>query len=168
MAKNIELYNKTVDILFQSYFNDTLRHSNCYACACGNIVAANMGYEFVPNKDKDDEYPAGNIMNYRQEIVWHTTGGKYSSGPDTWYDELSSDEYYENGRREIECTGYSVKEFYSIERAFEGAARGNSEEDYMFNGLVAVLEVLKQIHEIDDNTDQMERFTAHHKVRVSA
>ncbi len=38
----------------------------------------------------------------------------------------------------------------SIEHAFEYAPKGNSEDDYMFNGLMAVVDALDIIHE---NTD---------------
>ncbi len=39
--KNKSLYDKTVSILVDAYMNDTLQHGNCFACAVGNIVAAN-------------------------------------------------------------------------------------------------------------------------------
>lgn len=41
--KRPELYQKTVDILVKAYFDDTLQHGNCYACAVGNIIAGNCG-----------------------------------------------------------------------------------------------------------------------------
>jgi hypothetical protein len=37
------LYHKTIGILVDAYFDDTLQHGNCSACAVGNLVAAAKG-----------------------------------------------------------------------------------------------------------------------------
>lgn len=153
MVKNIELYNKTVDILFQAYYNDTLRHGDCYFCAVGNMVAAGCNFNFV--------------SGMWDETI-HAWDDVFMTFNDAMYQRIHENNYVGEAKRQIDSTGYHWKDLSKIEYAFETADKGDSEEDYMFNGLVAVLEVLKQIHEIDDDTDQVERFTAHHKVRVSA
>jgi hypothetical protein len=41
-----EVYHKSVQILYDAYFNDTLDVMvNCYACAVGNLIAGNLGME---------------------------------------------------------------------------------------------------------------------------
>src|SRR5687768_1919011 len=61
--KNPELYNRTVDILVDAYFKDALVSDDCTACACGNIISANLNYKRVSFQDRDywmDE--AGNYL----------------------------------------------------------------------------------------------------------
>lgn len=160
-----ELYKKTVNILFDAYFNDTLVHNNCYACACGNIVAANSGYQFVPAEDAP-----------HKKLTWDVSGGKYHSARADnkahWFYPLSmfvpSEYDMELAKKQIHAAGYTVQDFMIIERAFEGASKGHCDEDYMFNGLVAVLEVLKQIHQVDDNEPEVARFRQHHATKLQA
>lgn len=139
--KNKELYQKTVDILVQAYFNDTLEHSNCSACAVGNIIAANNGIEFERVIDtplkvywKGENHPSW-------DIVFSTAFGKQERTP----------EYYAgNAKDQIDSTGYAWQELAKVEYAFECAKRGRSNDEHMFNGLMAVIDVLDEIHENKD------------------
>lgn len=150
--KNEKLYTRTVDILVQAYLNDTLRHGNCYACAVGNIIAANKGYTYVPATDQKS-----------QKITWNVTGGTYYNEAKygSWFDIIHGCGSGEKGVSEISSTGYSINEIRKIERAFERAEEGESSDEYMFNGLMAVLNVLEEIHEVDATvtTAQKNRFT---------
>lgn len=123
--KNPELYNRTVDILVQAYFNDTLRHGNCSACAVGNIIKANGGFK-------------GFFSNWAE--VFMTVEGQQGICPENYEGDAKS---------EIDSTGYAWQDLAKIEKSFE-SAKGIKDEK-MFNGLMAVIEVLDQIHE---NTDQ--------------
>lgn len=145
--KNESLYRKTVDILYDAYFNDTLQHRNCYACAIGNLIAANNGYCFTESSD------------FNNRIVWDVCNGNYAqSNFPVWFSRNSIECV-----KQLESTGYSINEGWLIEGAFERASIGLSEEDYMFNGLVAVLEVLKQIHEVEDDGIEVVRFKNHYE-----
>ena len=119
--KRPELYKKTVDILFNAYFNDMLRHGFCGACAVGNIIKANVGI----------------VSDNWYYVIEEKRSGRSSQIADP-----------EIARTEINSTGYTINELAKIEAAFEGAP--GWKEDYMFNGLVAVLEVLKEIHEVGE------------------
>jgi hypothetical protein len=141
--KKEELYNKTVDILVQAYLNDTLQHENCYACAVGNIIAANLNLNII--QDGDIKMWEG-YGSAKKQVNWFNGLRGYS---------YSSKEEFE---REVESTGYSVLELDRIERAFEGASCYG---DRMFNGLMAVIDVLDKIHENQDTlvtAAQKERF----------
>jgi len=148
--KNETLYNKTVDILVQAYFNDTLVASKCEACVIGNIVAANNGYKIE-------------ILN--EEIQWFDKENKpiepkwsnvfvSAINPFLWglfrtvKQEINLNRYYGSTRKEIDSTGYSLQELAKIESSFEKAYCGFG--DRMFKGLMAVIDVLDTIHE---NTD---------------
>jgi hypothetical protein len=134
-------FESTVKILVEAYLNDTLEHGNCYACAVGNIVAANMGHSFVPCQDRTSK-----------KITWDITKGLYAGRGDygSWYETLGLDFFGATpsvrGRMEIESTGYSDRELIRIENAFEGASWLG---DRMFNGLMAVVDVLAEIHGVD-------------------
>lgn len=130
-----ELYRKTVNILFDAYFNDTLEHGNPCGCAIGNIVASNLGFQFKMSGDG--------------RMIW-------KNGHPNWYYKIG------DADRQISSTGYSPKEVSLIEKRFEGVSRAPRKDERMFNGLVAVLDVLKQIHEVTEDEETLPRFKAHY------
>jgi len=146
-----ELYKKTVDILFDAYFNDTLQRGNCCACAVGNLVAANMGIKFKPGMVVRSAWEKDAFPEW-QWVIWGYIGGDL-----------------ETGAAQVQATGYSVYELKKIEMAFESVVSEENAlppEDNMFNGLVAVLEVLKQIHQVSEADEiNNERFESHYKTR---
>lgn len=135
--KRPELYNKTVDILVQAYFNDTLVHGNQCGCAVGNIVAANCGIR-IKGKGDNLHWTVPSMIS--GDAIWFT----YIQG------DIMNDHDGEKAEKQISITGYNVSDIIHIERAFENALFGNSDDEWMFNGLMAVIDVLDQIHE---NTD---------------
>lgn len=159
-----ELYKRTTDILYQAYFNHTLEHQNCYACAVGNLVAANMCKRFVIDEALTE-----------QKLYWEgynsydikSTGGKDVS----WFGIIKRVFSHGSGNHheEIISTGYTIMELTRIEHAFEVCERGKNDEDWMFNGLVAVLEVLKEIHQVTDQdllTNNNNRFKEQYERRT--
>lgn len=141
------IYKKSCDILYKAYFDGTLQHENCSACACGNLIAGNKNYTF---KKRGNE-------NY---FDWNE-----SENSNHWYNKILGYKYYnEEGEDQINATGYTEQEFRQIEKAFEGINSIYKEEDRMFKGLVAVLEELAKIHEIEEttNTKEKERFKKHY------
>ena len=137
--KNETLYNKTVDILLQAYFNDTLRYWDCYACAVGNLVSANMGYKIVNRQWSDND---GNRVGFKWAGV-HTI----SCGEPV----ICAENYTGLAKEQIDSTGYTFSQTSKIEQAFESGNKRDG-DDKMFNGLMAVIDVLDQIHE---NTDPL-------------
>ncbi len=119
--KNEQLYHKTVNTLVEAYFKDELAHGKCNACAVRNICG---------------------FSEWKWVFCTDPEGQKIR--PDFYNRNL-------DGCKDlIDSTGYTWQELAKIEYAFETAPRGNSDEDWMFNGLMAVVEVLDIIHE---NTD---------------
>lgn len=154
---NPALYKKTVDILFQAYFNDTLQLGNCYACAVGNIIAANKGWKYLVDNTTDLKYywesePVNVYAVFGRPVdhLWLKAirGGSVCG---VAINPAIIDQ--------VTATGYSFRELSVIEHAFENATDwGLSEDENMFNGLVAVLEVLKDIHQVEDNEPDVIRF----------
>lgn len=125
-------FDRTVGILVQAYLNDTLEHVNCHACAVGNIIAHEMGIKIIPCDPQI----------YFKHHKWET----------------GSPEWYNIGKcrpcREQELTGYTAEELTRIENAFE--CRDNPEllcgtpcDEWMFIGLMQVVNVLAEIHNVD-------------------
>ena len=118
-------FEKTVDILVKAYLNDTLEHDNCHACAVGNLVAAAKNWTY--EKDENGSYGwrecyTANWFNFGHQIrVKNST--------------------------QAEATGYTIYQLNAIERAFEGV--DELATDRMFLGLMAVVDVLAEIHGID-------------------
>lgn len=161
-----ELYHKTVGILYDAYFNDTLEHRNCYACAVGNLIAANNGYEFTTEHSGLRNFVWRGFAPYGEEWI----GRKVAH----WYGLVSP---FRNctdkdvALKQILSTGYSIDEIILIEQAFESGDFGESKDEEMFNGLVAVLEVLKEIHQVTDEDllqANNKRFKDHYAKRVGA
>jgi hypothetical protein len=140
MIKEI-LYHKTVDILVQAYFNDTLEHGNYCGCAVGNMIAANCGINLTRRREF-------------AEVQWNGDG----SGGKHWFELVKYGGGHEIDTElamsQINKTGYTLSEVLKIEEAFESAGFAfydDDEDTLMFNGLMAVIEVLDQIHQ---NTDE--------------
>lgn len=118
-----------MDLLVKAYFNDKLRHSSCTACAVGNICGGRS------------EWSAFFVTDFRFQ----------KKGEERVLDSqrIFGLDYVETGRKVIAASGYSVDELARIEFAFETASYGKTEDDWMFNGLLAVREVLADIHKVD-------------------
>jgi hypothetical protein len=152
---NEQLYRKTVDILFQAYFNDTLKHDDCSACAVGNMVAANMGIT------TQQLTPRIHLRQGWNRVFTTFTSTRQFINPKGYVPGSEA-------KTQIDSTGYCWQDLAKIEFAFETAPKGESDEDWMFNGLVAVLDVLKDIHQVEDNTADVEMFVNQKNVRCHA
>jgi hypothetical protein len=135
-------FKHSVNVLVRAYMNDTLEHFNCYACAVGNLVSDAMGYEYKKCVDSEAKRIA---WKHNEGRYYQTVGSPRIIGGD-WYLVVLNDEYKIEGIKEIEATGYSIDEVTRIENAFESAGRIG---DFMLNGLMAVVDVLADIHQID-------------------
>lgn len=140
-------FEHTVNILVQAYLRDELAHKICSACAVGNIVAAALGTR--PKKiDNPTVFDNNQFEN-----------GEFTE----WFNAMHGS-FYRN-TKQIEATGYSITELKRIEMAFEHAPGQPSNPDpnnddnifpglttdptWMFNGLMAVVDVLAEIHGVD-------------------
>lgn len=150
-----ELYNKTVDILYQAYFKDELQRANCGACAVTNIIAGNLGIALKPREWQTlitihDNYVPILYPAHRVDFVcsWFTSEFQ---GPHMPALERIS--------------GYNAGELMRIEEAFESAEIGRSDEEAMYNSLSAVISFLDQIHEVNTEVSQISksRFSRHYE-----
>lgn len=146
-----QLYKKTVDILFNAYFDDTLKHKYCNACAVGNLIRINMG------------------LPRNWWTVWEDVFCTVTTIDNTKEQRICPNAYRGMAKDQIDSTGYTWQELAKIEHAFEMAPYGTTEEDWMFNGLVAVLEVLKEIHQVTDEDAalSLQPFQQHYSTKTA-
>jgi hypothetical protein len=134
-------FEHTVNVLVQAYLNDELAHKICSACAVGNIVAAAIG-------TKPKKVDSLTVFDNSQ-----FDNGEYTE----WYPIINGSTI--RPMTQITATGYSIEELKLIEYAFESAP-GKPEGDgifeglttdpvWMFNGLMAVVDVIAEIHGVD-------------------
>ena len=171
----LEKFNDTINILVDAYLKNTLLHGNCCACAVGNIVAAKMGYRYIKGRGYSEyvqlvtNEPIYHSMNLGWEDQRHP-GLSCRSGKSVAYgwaaafctdsrfgvyaEQTLRPEYLKVKivRDQIAATGYHWKELARIEFAFESAEWGVDSDSWMFNGLMAVVDVLADIHGIDMET----------------
>jgi hypothetical protein len=131
-------FNNSIGVLVKAYFNDTLVHGQCHACAVGNLVGAARQVPIIkdirnmPGKYWVKVAPWSNVfMTVRNE------------------QEIDLNAYQGEAKEAIDSTGYTWQELARIEYAFETADKGSCEDDYMLAGLLAVVDVLADIHGID-------------------
>ncbi len=145
-------FEHSVDVLVKAYLNGTLKHGNCHACAVGNLVSEACGYTYKQNPMH------GFGMERYQDIIWSHKNRYYltdnTQEQKSWHSVVKDGSDIEHplcdeAANQIEKTGYSVDQLYRIEIAFETANRIDGPDEWMFNGLMAVVDCLADIHGIN-------------------
>lgn len=145
-AEDLAKFNDSVSILVKAYLNGTLLHGDCRACAVGNMVAHKMGIKItIEEDDYENCYASWDVG----EASWynHVFLGKV--------DAVIS----RNAMRQYKAIGYTAHQVARIEHAFEDAKVRTygpipnmvkyNDDEWMFNGLMDVVDVLADIHNID-------------------
>jgi len=143
-------FENSVDVLLKAYLNDTLEHGNCYACAVGNLVANGLNRTLIKDwQEKRYKWQGTNFhCDYPSKQGWAKVF--CTIGTPIYYTQyLRPDSYRGIAKEQIDSTGYTWRQLAKVEKAFESAKYGANEDDYMFNGLMAVIDVLAEIHGID-------------------
>lgn len=152
-----DLFEHSVAVLVKAFFDGTLAKGLCAACAVGNLVAAGQGgtitrtLPFVRHNDRDVTFCCDTKNQYWGSLFTTADGEQ----------QFCSD-YLRNSevRANIRATGYATRDLMRIEYAFEThtdicatAYHRHSEEEILddqYRGLMAVLDVLFDIHEVED------------------
>jgi hypothetical protein len=148
-------FNETVDVLVKAYLNDELQHDDCTKCVIGNLCNGRDDWQYLFMTDpRKKEQTTRHLTPIRVMML-----GKPPA------------QILVEAIQLCESTGYTVNELKRIEFAFETAPgsekvikvdeeddEGPDEEssellqardEWMFNGLMAVVDVLAEIHNID-------------------
>jgi hypothetical protein len=179
-------FEHSVSVLTKAYLNNTLINGNCWACAVGNLVADSLGLQILI----DDDIHWGKVGETREERA--AVDGERQP---LWYNCMMNNRVYSNqynyttigtaSMAQIANTGYSLSEVTQIENAFESARLSILEEDQdletradlakrdervMYQGLLAVVDVLAKIHgvELVVNQSAVTGFEQIHQTRATA
>jgi hypothetical protein len=128
-------FNHTVNVLVQAFLNETLVHKKCSACAVGNIIIGN-GINLYDNMGAPEQFLETSWLRFIKRNQKRDYEGYRP-------------EHEQPARIQIESTGYEWFELAKIESAFESAGINSEPEEKMFNSLMAVVDVLAEIHGID-------------------
>jgi hypothetical protein len=134
--KNEKLYSKTISILVKAYLNDTLETGDCNKCAVGNLCSA---AGFPPATMGDD------ISIRPTAASWAVVFRTYDVDEEQ---TIWMEEYKDIPKLVIKSTGYTLKQLQKIEFAFEKKGKD------MFAGLMAVIDILGEIHEVEKETTE--------------
>lgn len=149
-------FENSVSVLVRAYMNGTLAHSACSACAVGNLVAAAIGTE--PQRGSYGTLSKNGRTMERSEDeeqrAFVFADGRRPRWAGAVLGRVPIDRLAPPVQDEIEATGYRVLELHRIERAFESAPIGKDSDTWMFNGLLAVVDVLAEIHGVDLSTKE--------------
>lgn len=156
-------FNHSVNVLVKGYLDDTLKHGNCYACAVGNLICDSMGFEWEKNLNggiysvmwKNQFYPTRvftSILGWA--AVFCTSLQELDDINLKKVQIIKMNNYKGTAKEQIDSTGYTVEELARIEYAFETASE---EGDYMYNGLMAVVDVLADIHNVDLSSKEVSK-----------
>lgn len=153
----IDLFKRTVDVLYKAYQHNHLQHITSCGCAVGNLVCNALEphrfkeVQLSGNEQDREVFFAQQFMSVHSawwaQILYERTGL-----PPDFVDANTLARGYD----EIKATGYTRSELSSIEWAFENAGRMNDrmglEEKRSMDpdgliGLLSVINMLGDIHE---------------------
>lgn len=148
---------KAIDIFLDAINEGTLAKGTCLACACGNLVANGLGIKPVIHKTH---------TSYLHYLGYVHRGSYTSKEGAAWSLTVRNDSRStDQGKREVEMTGFTSDELRRIEKAFEGNTRINF-TDYCFyskeeiredqiKGLKAVIEVMLKFDNQSDDVKEV-------------
>jgi hypothetical protein len=123
-------FEGTISILVKAYLNDELSHNTCGKCAVGNIVEHSYG-----------RFEAA--MPYLNGFGGFGWSNVFCTESASRKQRIFPDHYCNEAKRQIDATGYTWQELAKVENAFELNNKS------MFDGLMAVVDVLAEIHGVD-------------------
>jgi hypothetical protein len=143
-------FENSVAVLTKAYFNDTLQNCRCHSCAVGNLVASGIGVTV-------ERAPDNGFLTWSSEIPYWS----YFTDPSAGY--YTSPFNLEAATLQVAATGYTPQELVRIEIAFETAylkvSVRSSPQEMLYLGLMAVVDVLAEIHGVDLTTQQATKTT---------
>jgi regulator of sigma D len=157
-------FDKAYNALYNGFMNGTLAKGTCHACAVGNMVADAMDAKIYYDKENSS------LICNKDNAFWGSLFATSIFGKQTrYYLDLEFFPITNNYIKKVEkLTEYSVDELCKIEYAFETNTQihhvyydSTTEQEVMedqFNGLMAVMDVLIELDNIEEGTKYKETF----------
>lgn len=148
-------FKHSVGVLVLAYLNDTLSHGQCDRCAVGNLLGGHKEWALV--------FCTQSHGNDRQQVIAlgereYVDRMSMKPAQVTWFtmdeEKLGMLNAKSFGLSLIRNSGYTVLELARVEAAFEATnlcpySLVWRKDENMFNGLMAVVDVLADIHGVD-------------------
>lgn len=159
-----QTFNKSVDILVTAFFDGELLKGSCTKCAVGNLLGGAIewiSHFYTQHSTKKQVFNRIPVITNGESHTVHARE-LVIARPDL---ACQVRDMFEKADRLIEASDYSKEELMAIEHAFETAEEvdGVNSIDSQFNGLMAVMDVLFDIHQVDEGRQRQcrARFKAH-------
>lgn len=171
-----ERFEKSYNSLVRAFFEGTLAKGTCTACACGNIIFDAIGNSGTPHNlareiefnQSDNNYVGFDDVRARTSIALSLWASKREPRYGGYY-------VFDQYAYVVNEAGYTGAEFAKIENAFEGNTRiayyqynlHNEQEilEDQYKGLCAVVDVLIELDEANENPDELKaKFREHPKL----
>jgi len=177
---NVKLFSESVDVLKEAYFDDILEHWSCTACLVGNLIANRLDLKIARDNEwmtMKTDYEPFILPIHLPKYYWISENGETVKAQ--WNHVFNSDmldvqhrhpEYYRGeAKRQLDATGFTWQELAEMEFAFESTKKlkTDTDDDYMFNGLMRGIEKMADILNIDLNAKEQAKrpFAMKHKSR---
>lgn len=160
-------FEKAYNALYKAFMNDTLAKGSCAACAVGNIVADAMGGKVYK---RSSGFELSSRFEYKCDVFnsWWSDMFITTHCGQTIYTTKQNSKVSDYRKRIKELTGYTWREMAEVERVFEQNTKivhsrycDYSEKEIMedqFNGLMAVMDVLIELDNIEEGNKCKETF----------
>lgn len=162
-AEHLAKFNETIAILVKAYLDNKFISGDFCGCAVGNLVESACGYTRVVS----GKSCSGRVVHTWVECDLKD-GDHWGAVFMTSADEQQFHIHMYDGeaKRQIDATGYTVRELARVEKAFESAhweywmELGRPDKKWevdTFPALMAVVDVLASIHGVDLETTEAAR-----------
>ena|SRR5690606_5590736 len=129
-------FNYTVGVLINAYLSGKLERGYCGLCAVGNILNGRTEWSVLFCTDSHGKQRRGQELYGYLPAMQLVTPEEYAVASTC-------------ALIDIRRSGYTVDELAEVEFAFETAPKGSSLDDSIFNGLVAAIDALAKIHNVE-------------------
>src|SRR5690606_7196679 len=130
-------FNYTVGVLINAYLSGKLERGYCGLCAVGNILNGRTEWSVLFLTDSYGKQRRG------QELHDYLTNVQRFVTPEEIEPKSTC------ALIDIRRSGYTVDELAEVEFSFETAPKGISLDDIIINGLVAAIDALAKIHNVE-------------------
>jgi len=145
-------FNDSINKLNTAWGNGELLRGDCRACAVTNIIGTyKWRSHFFTTRDENRENPNQLLAVSGKCIANHPFFGLEISNLSDVYDPK---EHYE-GQELMDKSPYTKEELARIEYAFEASDTSESTKQSQYLGLVAVFDVLADIHGVDISVKEL-------------
>lgn len=148
--KNQPIYFRSIDLISANYKINRIVHGDCRKCPTAILLKAASAKTNIPVQRWSNLFCTITRVDDVQEQIFATKNSIIVFHDLGFFTQKKSPEIRQQAEELIAAGDYTLDELAKIENAFETAPYGDSDEEYLFNGIMAVIDALDEIHENND------------------